>query len=100
MLQRTSPRRFALPLFFCAALWLAVAPAQAQEEPRFVQSSGSDVNLVLTGTLQPRASVGFETGERDLLRYGFGLRRARLRATATFRSTFGATTTSTRAEAR
>jgi hypothetical protein len=48
------------------------------------------VNLLITGTLQPRASVGFETGDGDLFRYGFGLRRARLRATARFTSTVGA----------
>ena len=56
-----------------------------------MQASGSDVRLVITGTFQPRASVGFETGgDDDLLRYGYGIRRARLRATATFTSTIGA----------
>ncbi len=90
MPERTPLYRYALWTLCCAAAWIAAIPALAQEEPRFVQSSGSDVSLVLTGTLQPRASVGFETGNGDLLRYGFGLRRARLRATATFQSTFGA----------
>lgn len=90
MSERTLLYRLA-PWMLCCVLIGIASSAVAQEELPFVQSSGSDVNLVLTGTLQPRASVGFETGgDDDLMRYGFGLRRARLRATATFRSTFGA----------
>jgi hypothetical protein len=50
------------------------------------------VSLRLGGTFQPRLSYGFAAGDGeadDLDRVGFGLRRARLRATATFGPSFG-----------
>lgn len=73
---------------------LVLAPrAYAQEEPGSVAMAIAGVDLRFGGTFQPRASYGFATGaddaDDDLDRVGFGLRRARLRATATFGPGFG-----------
>ncbi|MEL6769995.1 MAG: hypothetical protein AAFP18_02890 [Bacteroidota bacterium] len=63
--------------------------AHAQEEPRAVETTAGDIRLRLSGTFQPRFSAGFtsETADGagdDTQRIGFGIRRARFRATARF----------------
>lgn len=86
-----------------SALWGAVLAAHlvlallaphacAQGEPSTVEMALGGVSLRLGGTFQPRLSYGFTAGDDeagDLDRVGFGLRRARLRATATFGEDFG-----------
>ncbi len=87
-----------LPLLAALLCVLLAAPAAwAQEDPRSVETSTGDVSLRLSGTFQPRLSFGLsdlqeEDGAEvaeDVARLGFGIRRARFRATATFGSGFG-----------
>ena len=76
-------RRFAAPLFVILAL--SVAPVHAQHV-----SLGSDLNLVFNGGIQPRVSVGIEdAGGEDAIRYGAGLRRARIQARVLYRDVAG-----------
>ena len=56
--------------------------AHAQEDPRAVQTSAAGIGLRLSGTFQPQLSTGDD-------RAGFGIRRARLRATATLTRRLG-----------
>ena len=63
---------------------LVLAPTVAvaeEDDPNPVRTSAPHVDLDITGTFQPRFSYG-TADETD--RLGFGLRRARLRTTATF----------------
>jgi hypothetical protein len=83
---------FPLRLLVLLLAALLLTPlARAQEEPRAVETTAGDIRLRLSGTFQPRFSAGFTTdGEADdTERLGFGLRRARFRATASFASQFG-----------
>lgn len=70
-------------VLLCVLLVLTFAPAVvvAEEEPNPVRTSAPHVDLDITGTFQPRFSYGTSD---DVDRVGFGVRRARLRATATF----------------
>ncbi|MEO1633334.1 MAG: hypothetical protein AAFU38_21425, partial [Bacteroidota bacterium] len=63
--------------------------AHAQEEPRAVETTAGDIRLRLSGTFQPRFSAGVtaetaDGADDDTQRIGFGIRRARFRATARF----------------
>jgi hypothetical protein len=82
---------FLLGWLLVFASFLLTPRAQAQEEPRAVETTAGDIGLRLSGTFQPRLSAGLTTdgAAEDTERIGFGLRRARFRATATFRSDFG-----------
>jgi hypothetical protein len=75
------------------ALALLAPHALAQDEAGTVGMAIAGVDLRLGGTFQPRASYGFasntDDADEDLARVGFGLRRARLRATASFGPDFG-----------
>lgn len=87
---RFVPRALFVLIVCCVVAVLFASDAQAQEEPRAVETSAPDVSVRLSGTFQPRLSYGFTSGDDDdLQRLGFGIRRARLRATATFTSRFG-----------
>lgn len=86
---RGGASRYGAALVFL--LFLFTATAHAQEEPPSVGMSIDGVGLRIGGTFQPRLSFGFESGGDDnLQRLGFGLRRARLRMTATFGRGFSA----------
>jgi hypothetical protein len=62
------------------------APSKTDAEPK-----RPDVTLTLGGTLQPRFSYGRTAlGQADRERFGFGIRRARLRATAVLAERAGA----------
>jgi len=77
---------------FLGVALLAASPASGDDGPNFVRTSAGDVEIRLTGTLQPRFSWGrsAETDTRDAEdRLGFGLRRARLRTTVTFDNRVG-----------
>ena len=63
-----------------ACALLAAGAGRAQEDPRAVETSAPDVALRLAGTFQPRAGLGV-SGD-STARLGFGVRRARFRATA------------------
>ncbi len=84
---RVAPWTMLLALFGLTITWAPSAYAQ-DDGPQAVTTSASDVSLRMTGTFHPRFSYGFEEGG-DVTRLGFGLRRARLRTTATFLSSFG-----------
>lgn len=76
--------RFAAPLLVILAL--SIAPVYAQQQV----SIGSEFDLVFSGGIQPRASVGIEdAGGSDAIRYGVGLRRARFQARALYRDVAG-----------
>lgn len=86
-LRRGRNGLFRRVLLLCGAALLAASPVSADEGPNFVRTSAGDVDIRLTGTFQPRLSWGrsAETDTRESEdRLGFGLRRARFRATATF----------------
>lgn len=77
-------RFLACPAAFLAVL-LAAAPASAQRVPL-----APDLDLVLAGGVQPRASLGIEdAGGADATRYGVGLRRARIQARVLYRDLAG-----------
>ncbi|MDT7857739.1 hypothetical protein RQM47_13890 [Rubrivirga sp. S365] len=64
---------------------LAAPPASAQRAPL-----APDFDLVVSGGIQPRASVGVEDAEGDdEVRYGAGLRRARLQVRVLYRDLAG-----------
>ena len=94
--SRPDPRRGVLwPIRFVLIvliLGLLALEARAQEEPRAVETSAADVSLTLSGTLQYRLSYGFDDGVDGIVdeRLGFGIRRARFRATAELANRFGA----------
>ena len=74
-----------LRLLFAAAFALAAStPATGQS-----LSIGSDLSLAFSGGVQPRLSVGVEENAADEVRYGFGLRRARLQARMLYRDLGG-----------
>jgi hypothetical protein len=85
LLPRAIRRSFAAFVF---TLLLVPLDARAQSDTTAVLTELEDVELTLGGTLQPRVSYGRlaisdegadATGTDDLHRFGFGLRRARLR---------------------
>ena len=66
---------------------LALVPAAAQ-----TVVTADDVDLVISGTVQPRASYGYQEGTAegaDFERAGFGLRRARFQTRATWQDRLG-----------
>lgn len=68
-----------------AAALFAAPPAAAQRLPL-----APDIDLVVSGGIQPRVSVGVESAEGDdAVRYGAGLRRARLQARVLYRDLAG-----------
>lgn len=72
-------------------LFLTYAPAVAQETAPTVATSAPDIRVEIRGAFQPRLSYGFTSGTPDdIERLGLGIRRARLRATTTVASRFGA----------
>ena len=75
-----------LPLAAAAALLLAAPPAGAQQRIALAP----DIDLAISGGLQPRASVGVEDADGDdRTRYGFGIRRARIQARVLYRDLAG-----------
>ena len=83
-------------VFSLSALLAAAPPTRAQDtedaETEDAEAARPGVELAIGGTLQPRFSHGrldpSEAGDRE--RTGFGIRRARLRATATLGGRTGA----------
>ena len=74
-----------LPLALAAAALLAAPPTAAQRIPL-----APDLDLVVSGGLQPRLSVAVEDPDGDdATRYGAGIRRARIQARVLYRDLAG-----------
>ena len=79
------PMRFSSFAAVAFAALLAAPPAAAQRVPL-----APDLTLVVSGGIQPRVGVGVEdAGGADAVRYGAGLRRARLQARVLYRDLAG-----------
>ena len=83
-----SAARPAAPVAALLAAVLAAAPASAQRI-----SLAPDLDLVVSGGIQPRVSVGVDRvgldGADETVRYGAGIRRARIQARVLYRDLAG-----------
>ena len=82
---RPMPRLLSALAALALPALLAAPPAGAQRVPL-----APDLDLVVSGGLQPRLSVGVEDGDGDdATRYGAGIRRARIQARVLYRDLAG-----------
>ena len=80
---RPMPRLLAALAALALPALLTAPPAGAQRVPL-----APDLDLVVSGGIQPRVSVGVE-GDDDATRYGAGIRRARIQARVLYRDLGG-----------
>ncbi len=89
----TANCRSKLMMLFGMVLLLSASTAKAHNKPSSSDSvrAVSDLDIKISGTLQPRISYGMSHAATDttLERFGYGLRRARLRVTASIASNVG-----------